>query len=547
MMRNNTMATRTAICFGMSLATLLGAATAWSQTAVPPDLGWWEGQATDPDGGGPLAGPINLTFSLYPQPNGGSSIWTQTYNGVQVQPGGAVSVFLGADGGLEAQMFLQGQLWLGASMTAADGGAPFSQTEPELLPTDPYAVLADMAVNSTYAVTATNLDGGFVNASSISVNGNLVIDANGNWRGSATGLVGATGATGAAGGTGLQGVTGATGAAGATGLQGVTGATGAAGATGATGATGVAGATGATGVGVGLNPLQVAIRRWYPVSQLGFTLSGLSGPPTAMVSDGVNLWVTEGSKVDRVTLPSGPITTGVVTGVSVAQGLAFDGANVWVASAAGATKVLNGVKQGATAAAGLSPAGIEFDGTSVWVTNGGTNTVSRFYVADGGLESTITIGISGTTTASGIAFDGTNVWVSDSSGSDVYPISVAGTGTVGTAVPVGTNPTGVAFDGLNIWVANNASASVSKINASTKTVVATVPVAGSPFGVAFDGNNIWVTSNGNTSPSLYKIAPTTNTLSGPYSVGGPGTIPGPIAFDGTNIWVGTSSDTLVKF
>jgi hypothetical protein len=63
-----------------------------------------------------------------------------------------------------------------------------------------------------------------------------------------TGLQGSTGATGATGETGLQGSTGATGATGETGLQGSTGATGATGETGLQGSTGATGATGETGL-----------------------------------------------------------------------------------------------------------------------------------------------------------------------------------------------------------------------------------------------------------------------------------------------------------
>src|SRR5262249_54794469 len=72
----------------------------------------------------------------------------------------------------------------------------------------------------------------------VAVAGSVVIDANGNWVGNPTGLIGPTGSTGP---------TGATGATGAPGANGTNGTNGATGATGSTGATGVAGATGATG------------------------------------------------------------------------------------------------------------------------------------------------------------------------------------------------------------------------------------------------------------------------------------------------------------
>lgn len=93
-----------------------------------------------------------------------------------------------------------------------------------------------------------------------------------------TGPAGAAGATGPIGPVGPQGNTGPMGATGPTGPAGATGAAGPAGpagATGATGATGPAGAQGPAGPsGTGLNPLQIAILRWYPANQTSPTFWG---------------------------------------------------------------------------------------------------------------------------------------------------------------------------------------------------------------------------------------------------------------------------------
>jgi hypothetical protein len=78
----------------------------------------------------------------------------------------------------------------------------------------------------------------------VAIAGNVVIDANGNWVGNPTGLVGPTGPTGP---TGATGVTGAPGTNGINGTDGATGPTGPTGATGLAGATGATGSTGATG------------------------------------------------------------------------------------------------------------------------------------------------------------------------------------------------------------------------------------------------------------------------------------------------------------
>jgi hypothetical protein len=85
------------------------------------------------------------------------------------------------------------------------------------------------------------------------VNGSPVINSSGRWVGNSTGLVGATGLTGASGvrgatgSTGVQGVQGASGSTGVQGVQGASGSTGVQGVQGASGSTGVQGVQGASG------------------------------------------------------------------------------------------------------------------------------------------------------------------------------------------------------------------------------------------------------------------------------------------------------------
>jgi hypothetical protein len=97
---------------------------------------------------------------------------------------------------------------------------------------------------------------GDIHPSSVTVSGQQVIDAHGNWVGPPTGLVGPAGptgpqglagASGATGAMGPMGPVGATGAVGATGPQGVAGATGAVGPMGSSGNTGAVGPTGPQG------------------------------------------------------------------------------------------------------------------------------------------------------------------------------------------------------------------------------------------------------------------------------------------------------------
>ena len=91
---------------------------------------------------------------------------------------------------------------------------------------------------------------GVVDAGSVAIDGNEVINIKGDWVGNPTGLTGPKGDTGATGAQGIQGATGSQGPAGAkgnTGSQGPAGTNGSDGSDGAPGATGPTGPKGATG------------------------------------------------------------------------------------------------------------------------------------------------------------------------------------------------------------------------------------------------------------------------------------------------------------
>lgn len=92
---------------------------------------------------------------------------------------------------------------------------------------------------------------GVVDAGSVAIDGNEVINIKGDWVGNPTGLTGPKGDTGATGAQGIQGATGSQGPAGAkgnTGSQGPAGTNGSDGSDGAPGATGATGPRGATGL-----------------------------------------------------------------------------------------------------------------------------------------------------------------------------------------------------------------------------------------------------------------------------------------------------------
>ena len=80
------------------------------------------------------------------------------------------------------------------------------------------------------------------------------------------------------------------------------------------------------------------------------------------------------------------LTTPFSVGKVVPNGVAFDGANIWVANH-GSKQCDQAAGERRQGARDLrrrsSPAGVAFDGANIWVANGGHNTVSKLRASDG--------------------------------------------------------------------------------------------------------------------------------------------------------------------
>ena len=147
------------------LAALLLAAPAW---AVPAQLAH-QGRLLDAEGAS-LEGSHTLSFALYDAETDGADVWSEDIEVALV--GGFYSVVLGADeegNPLDDLILSNPPLWLELRV---DGGDPLLPRH-ELLSV-PYAVLAG---------TATNVEGGYVDATEVAVDGQVVIDEDGNWAG----------------------------------------------------------------------------------------------------------------------------------------------------------------------------------------------------------------------------------------------------------------------------------------------------------------------------------------------------------------------------
>jgi hypothetical protein len=255
------------------------AVPAAAAAAVPGSL-TEQGRLFDP-AGAPLGGTVSITFAIYAGPTGGVALWSETQ--AITLDAGYFSAQLGAGVSFPAGLWDGSARYLGIQVGADPEMTPRQATQ-----SVPYALVAGDAIGDLHPHTVT-------------VHGTMVIDANGNWVGPPTGLVGPAGATGPAG---ANGATGPAGANGATGPAGANGATGPAGANGATGPAGANGATGPAGA-AGTNG---AVGATGPAGAAGPT-----GPQGVAGSNGTNGAV-------GATGPQGPTGTPGAAGAAGAQG-----------------------------------------------------------------------------------------------------------------------------------------------------------------------------------------------------------------------------------
>jgi hypothetical protein len=150
-------------------------------------------------GGKAANGTISVDFSLYAAAQGGAALWSESHSGVAVK-GGLFTVELGGKTALAAKDLPGGTVWLEVKV---DGN--------QLAPRTPINSVA-------YALVADNVLGD-ITPRSVNVGGKKVINDQGEWVGSPTGLQGPQGPQGA------QGPKGATGPQGPTGPQGLPGPT----------------------------------------------------------------------------------------------------------------------------------------------------------------------------------------------------------------------------------------------------------------------------------------------------------------------------------
>src|SRR5712692_4093497 len=149
--------------------------------------------------------------------------------------------------------------------------------------------------------------------------------------------------------------------------------------------------------------------------------------PNAVAFDGANIWVANQNTNNVVRIGHtklGPAVLGSFTVGQAPQGIAFDGANIWVASSDGSVTKLRAsdgacagvviVNPGSSslcnfAVGATGPTGIAFDGANIWVANFGSNNVSEIRPSDGAVVGAVAVG----TQPRAVVFDGANIWVAN--------------------------------------------------------------------------------------------------------------------------------------
>ena len=109
-----------------------------------------------------------------------------------------------------------------------------------------------------------------------------------------------------------------------------------------------------------------------------------------------------------------------------------------------------------TYSVGHNPIGLAFDGANIWVANNADGTVSKLRASDGTTLGTF----SAPGSPYGVAFDGVNIWVTGTYVVELRDSDGAQLGLFDVGSPTST---GVAFDGANIWVAVAFENSVNKM------------------------------------------------------------------------------------
>jgi len=142
--------------------------------------------------------------------------------------------------------------------------------------------------------------------------------------------------------------------------------------------------------------------------------------------------------------------------------------------------------------------------------------------------------------ASRLAAGGDSIWAIDATGDHGTLIRVDGASNEVTArIAIGVKPHAVAATADQVWVANDHN--VMRIDPSTNKVVATVDVS-VPMDIAIGPDDVWVVQASGTGTTLFRIDPSSNSISAAYPLH-PATGLAAVAVGDGYVWVAESDSS----
>ncbi len=248
--------------------------------------------------------------------------------------------------------------------------------------------------------------------------------------------------------------------------------------------------TNSLGINSGPNVKRLALSRWYAAMNSGVNFIASAGS-TGIAFDGANIWVacndqddTNNSAVTVHQAHNGeevcdPIDMDDQVPAQKCLGpvaLAYDGRYMWCACKDNDTVAKISAKQyiikDANLVTGQEPVFIEFTGDRMWISNnvGDSITVYNATPPSYSLDYTLT----NVTAPYGMASDGVNMWVASDRTNNVTIFNLATPDdeeTPPTMCDVGAYSKDIAFDGANMWISHFDNDSISILRASDGTLV----------------------------------------------------------------------------
>lgn len=309
----------------------------------------------------------------------------------------------------------------------------------------------------------------------------------------------------------------------------------------------------------GPNRQRIATLQWYDTTNVARFTVGTD--PGAIAFDGTAVWVVNrgSGTVTRIRATDGLLLGTYAVGTNP-QGIAFDGAHIWVANTGSNTLTELNAGDGSLAATvvvpeipnpvpagigGVRPSAIAFDGDQLWVATA-TSFVERLSPLNGAL-----LGVAGQVGTRAIVVDGSQILTtSNGKGGGAWLNAFdPATGTQRYSAFVGKSDGNayvggagaLAYDGRNVWVLDTNFQRVVKVDAVDGTVLGAFAVGNGPSGIVFDGADVWITNHDDN--TVTRLHTSDGSLVGTYAVGHG---PSGIAFDGADIWVSNADDGTVS-